>query len=66
MKATERIEYIDVAKGIGMLLVIMGHAFPAGRITKIIYSLHMPLFFILSGFTVNPDKYTDLKSGQEV
>ncbi len=47
----ERVQWIDVAKGIGMILVVIGHT-PGltGWIYKTIYSFHMPLFFFLSGF----------------
>ena len=49
----KRIEWIDIAKGIGMLLVIFGHfgMNPAGKeaISFIKSSFHMPLFFVLSG-----------------
>lgn len=45
-----RIEWIDIAKGMGMLLVIFGHALPYGSIPcNLIFAFHMPLFFILSG-----------------
>ena len=41
---------IDVMKGIGMLLVIIGHCvYFGGFIHNWIFSFHMPLFFILSG-----------------
>lgn len=55
-----RIIYIDIAKGIGILLVIMGHLleFPQSDfelcLKKAIYCFHMPLFFILSGMTYRP------------
>lgn len=46
-----RIEYIDVAKGVAILLVVVGHvsSLPA-PIKSSLYSFHMPLFFLLSGF----------------
>lgn len=47
----QRLDYLDVAKGIGILLVILGHC-QLGRIGNIhalIYSFHMPLFFFISG-----------------
>ena len=52
----KRIKYIDIAKGIGILLVVMGHndlmaIFPF--IKKLIFSFHMPLFFFLSGYFIN-------------
>lgn len=46
----QRIEWIDVAKGIAMLTVIMGHTC-WGVLRGIIYSFHMPLFFIFSTMT---------------
>lgn len=50
----ERIKWIDCAKGIAIVLVIVGHTPGLGEITQgIIYSFHMPLFFILSGVTFN-------------
>lgn len=45
---TNRIEWIDVAKGIGIMLVILGHTIDLNY-SSIIYTFHMPLFFLLSG-----------------
>lgn len=45
----ERIQYIDVAKGLGILLVVAGHIF-TGTIKTQIFIFHIPLFFIISGF----------------
>lgn len=55
---SKRIEYIDIARGIGILLVVLGHndfaiVSPFGH--KLIYSFHMPLFFFLSGYFINPN-----------
>lgn len=48
--ASKRISYIDMAKGIGILLVVFGHSsFPTPEINQWISSFHMPLFFLLSG-----------------
>lgn len=52
---------IDVAKGIGILLVVLGHTI--GDVTllsnKIILAFHMPLFFFISGyFAMNNKKGT--------
>lgn len=57
--AKNRIQWIDCAKGIAILLVIIGHsidAFPRAMI----FSFHMPLFFILSGLTSRPCKDTSM------
>jgi acyltransferase len=48
----KRVEWIDVAKGIGIALVVLGHigdSLPKG-LSAYIYSFHMPLFFFLSGY----------------
>lgn len=51
---TKRTGYIDIAKGIGILLVVLGHNALVSRFSLLlIYSFHMPLFFFLSGFFFN-------------
>lgn len=54
---TNRLRYIDFAKGVAILLVVMGHIVQynlkgdsANKIFNFIYSFHMPLFFFLSGY----------------
>jgi len=46
-----RLSFIDAAKGIGILLVVLGHSpgLPLFGVV-LIYSFHMPLFFFISGF----------------
>lgn len=41
---------IDIAKGIGILLVILGHGLLSPSLHYAVYSFHMPLFFVLSGY----------------
>ena len=53
----KRINWIDIAKGITIILVIIGHLnvkwFPKLDIViNEIYTFHMPLFFMLSGLTL--------------
>ena len=53
----KRIAWIDIAKGITILTVIWSHSLPFGCLPRnLIFSFHMPLFFILSGFTLKPAK----------
>lgn len=49
-----RDEKVDILKGIGMLCVIMGHLTQVGLLKSCIYSFHMPLFFMLSGYFYSP------------
>ena len=52
-----RQDYIDIAKGLGMLSIIWGHICYAGISNKMIYAFHIPLFFFLSGLVFSPNKY---------
>ncbi len=54
----ERSESVDILKGVGMLSVIWGHTIP--YFNGFIYTFHMPLFFLMSGYYFNIDRY-DLK-----
>ena len=40
---------IDIAKGIGIILVVLGHVITLKSINSFIYYFHMPLFFFISG-----------------
>ncbi len=58
----ERINWIDTAKGIGIILVILGHISFRPNILNIwLCSFHMSLFFFLAGITYNPKKYDTFK-----
>ena len=56
----KRLAYIDVAKGLGILLVICGHVIVEGEkpfkysniLRDYIYSFHMALFFVISGILI--------------
>jgi fucose 4-O-acetylase-like acetyltransferase len=62
---TERIDWIDYAKGIGIILVVYAHLLSSGYNAglaipahffqfsdSLVYSFHMPLFFFLAGLLV--------------
>lgn len=52
-----RFDYVDIAKGIGIMLVIMGHI--EYDYVPFCGSVHIPLFFILSGYLYDIDKAQD-------
>lgn len=54
MSDKSRILWIDIAKGICMISVIAGHL-DAAEINNIVFSFHLTLFFILSGYTLKTD-----------
>lgn len=47
----KRIDWIDISKGLTILLVIIGHSDIRSVLRGAIFSFHMPLFFILSSTT---------------
>ena len=58
-----RKDWIDIVKGIGIALVVIGHTRLArGFLCDWIYSFHMPLFFIMAGFCFDESRYPDWKS----
>ena len=72
MKNSNRLIYLDLARGIGIILVVFGHTLipslcaDSGLISGMhtfIYYFHMPMFFTISGivFEHNIERYTDTK-----
>ncbi len=64
MSQTKRLEYLDMAKGIGIFFVALGHMEDIATGTRVwISSFHMPLFFIISGIlmAVKDEPSKDLK-----
>lgn len=61
---TKRLDWIDIAKGIAIILVIVGHTVPnPSPLRHAIFSFHMPVFFILAGYTFRPKPWRELVSG---
>jgi len=52
--AAQRFEWVDVARGIGIVAVVIGHVWSRGLPHTLTYSFHMPLFFLLSGYLFRP------------
>ena len=53
-KELNRIEWIDMAKGIGIICVIIGHITHNSFLGMWVYSFHLPLFLFISGYLFNP------------
>ena len=50
MCSPKRDRTIDILKGIGIILMVIGHAGCPHLLHEYIYTFHMPLFFIASGY----------------
>ena len=48
-----RMRHMDIAKGIGMICIIAGHL-GKPEIDNVVFSFHVPLFFIISGWFFQP------------
>lgn len=52
---------VSIAKGIGIILMVLGHA-DVPYIWNFIYMFHMPLFFVLSGYCFKEKYLNDFKT----
>ena len=63
-KSSLRIEWVNICKGLGIFLVVIGHTSIA-QISQTaynwIYSFYMPMFYMLSSMMLNDSKYSDFK-----
>ena len=56
--SSKRIKYIDMLKAFCIILVIAGHmGYTPAKVKLLLYIFHIPLFFFLSGMTLNVVKY---------
>lgn len=55
--ANNRIHYIDVLKGLGIIFVVFAHMNTMPLCGGYFYLFHMPLFFFISGLLLDPMKY---------
>lgn len=68
MISCKRLDYLDVVKGFGIILVVLGHIYAwnpsinRGIVVTWIYSFHMPLFFIVSGILIKYKNNFNTKS----
>ena len=58
----ERLSWLDVLKGIGIILVAIGHIYSNRIVFNWLYSFHMPLFFLAAGWVYKEKSVlTDIK-----
>lgn len=63
MNKVLRKEWVDIVKGIGISLVVLGHTrFSNGVVGDWLNSFHMPLFFIIAGFCFDESRYPNYTS----
>lgn len=62
---SEQWKWVDIAKGIGIILVFLGHFNIPDTLRAEIYTFHIPLFFFLSGVVFNGHKPINRFLGDE-
>ena len=55
--ANNRVAWLDIAKGMAIILMVLGHTSIPAVASNFIYAFHMPLFFIASGWVTRWDKH---------
>lgn len=50
MGERKRFDELDIMKGIGITLIVIGHLEPGTYLMRFVYSFHLFLFFVCSGF----------------
>lgn len=50
IKKPERIDYVDIFRSFGIILMVMGHIGYGGKFDFFIHAFHMPMFFWISGY----------------
>lgn len=58
-KKKERILYWDILKGIGIVSIVFGHSQNLGILIRIVYFYHLAVFFFVSGYFYNEERYGD-------
>lgn len=56
MMKTSRLSWLDIMKGIGIILVV-GHISSNKIIFNWLYSFHMPLFFFAAGWYIKRNNF---------
>lgn len=49
MSVGKRVKYIDIARGIVILCIILGH-FGIYEVNRVVYTFHVPIFYIITGY----------------
>ncbi len=48
----KRLRYVDIAKGIAIICIILGHLGNV-NINRFIFTFHVPIFFLITGYFIN-------------
>ena len=63
IKVHHRDKTLDIAKGLCIIFMVVGHSGCPTYLRDFIYMFHMPCFFFISGWLLNDEYLQDLKRG---
>ena len=49
MNKSDRLRFVDIARGIGILSIIVGH-FGIPAIVRVVFTFHIPVFYLITGY----------------
>jgi fucose 4-O-acetylase-like acetyltransferase len=49
MSVGRRVKYIDIARGIAILCIILGH-FGVEQVDRVVFTFHVPMFYFITGY----------------
>ena len=52
MSVDKRVQYIDIARGIAILCIILGHQ-GISEVNHVVFTFHVPIFFLVTGYFSN-------------
>lgn len=64
-----RIDWIDIVRAVGIFLIIMGHTlevYTYSIVGKLIFAVHVPVFFVLSGYLYKEKTFKKVFKGGNV
>ncbi len=58
-KKIDRLLFWDILKGIGIVSIVFGHSQNLGIAIRTVYYYHLAIFFFISGYFYNEERYGD-------
>lgn len=55
----DRLLFWDILKGIGIISIVFGHSQNLGILIRVVYYYHLAVFFFVSGYFYNEERYGD-------
>ncbi len=54
-ESTGRLGYVDVAKGLAMICIVLGHL-GSSIINRVVFTFHVPVFYLISGYFISAEE----------